>query len=62
MVILVDCSIWEVVLVGVVLEKDLAVLCIEVFWNILWLMLVGIFDNLQVGQLVYVIGNFFGLD
>jgi S1-C subfamily serine protease len=57
-----DGSTYKARLVGGAPDKDLAVLHIEAPRNKLEPVLVGTSEDLQVGQLVYAIGNPFGLD
>lgn len=61
-VVFVDNFSFVVKFVGVVLEKDFVVLWIEVFEDKFIEILFGLFGNFEVGMLVFVIGNFFGLD
>jgi len=61
-VTLADRTTWEATLIGSAPEKDLAVLRIETPREKLQPIPVGLSDDLQVGQVVYAIGNPFGLD
>ncbi len=61
-VTLADRSTWDARLVGYAAEKDLAVLRIETPAESLQPIPVGASNNLLVGQVVYAIGNPFGLD
>jgi S1-C subfamily serine protease len=61
-VVLSDGSKWEAQLVGVAPEHDLAVLWIDAPKSKLTPLAIGTSHDLQVGQMVYAIGNPFGLD
>jgi S1-C subfamily serine protease len=62
LVTLADQSDWRATLVGVAVEKDLAVLKIETPSERLFPLPLGTSQDLQVGQKVFAIGNPFGLD
>ncbi len=57
-----DGSSWEGQIVGLAPEKDIAVVKIKAPSNRLYPIKVGSSKDLQVGQMVYAIGNPFGLD
>ncbi|HEY7424752.1 MAG TPA: trypsin-like peptidase domain-containing protein [Gemmataceae bacterium] len=61
-VTLADHTTWRASLVGAAPDKDLAVLRIDAPEGKLVPILVGTSSDLQVGQMVYAIGNPFGLD
>ncbi len=61
-VTLADRTTWDATLVGSAPEKDLAVLRIDAPRSQLQPIPVGLSDDLRVGQVVYAIGNPFGLD
>ena len=61
-VTLADRTTWDATLVGSAPEKDLAVLRIDAPRRQLRPIPVGMSDDLRVGQVVYAIGNPFGLD
>jgi S1-C subfamily serine protease len=61
-VVLADGSKWQARLVGAYPAKDLAVLSIDAPAAKLQPIMVGASANLQVGQMVFAIGNPFGLD
>ncbi len=61
-VTLADRSTWDAKLIGYAPEKDLAVLKIDAPTEVLRPIPVGISEDLRVGQIVFAIGNPFGLD
>jgi S1-C subfamily serine protease len=61
-VTLADRSVWDAELIGYAPEKDLAVLKIEAPAAQLKPIPLGVSQDLRVGQVVYAIGNPFGLD
>ena len=57
-----DNTVWRATIVGTAPDKDVAVLKIEAPKEKLTKIMVGVSNNLQVGQKVFAIGNPFGLD
>jgi S1-C subfamily serine protease len=57
-----DNTVWRATIVGTAPDKDVAVLKIDAPREKLTKIMVGVSNNLQVGQKVFAIGNPFGLD
>src|SRR5688572_20773324 len=57
-----DNTVWRASIVGTAPDKDVAVLKIDAPRDKLTKIMVGVSNNLQVGQKVFAIGNPFGLD